>query len=116
MEQWARQEQRVLQVQRAQGLQGLPGATGPQGPASTSAGTVLYIYNDQTCPTGWTKQEINVGIFGGPPVDACWTTNPCMIMYIYNDQTCPTGWTLVNINAAVINGSTTPVDACIKYN
>jgi hypothetical protein len=37
-------------------------------------------------------------------------------MYIYNDQTCPTGWTLVNINAAVINGSTTPVDACIKCN
>lgn len=100
----------------AQGLQGLPGATGPQGPAGTSAGTVLYIYNDQTCPTGWTKQEINVGIFGGPPVDACWTTNPCMVMYIYNDQTCPTGWTLVNINAAVINGSTTPIDACIKCN
>jgi hypothetical protein len=100
----------------AQGLQGLTGSTGPQGPAGTSAGTVLYIYNDQTCPVGWTKQEINVGIFGGPPVDACWTTNPCMVMYIYNDQTCPTGWTLVNINAAVINGSTTPVDACIKCN
>jgi hypothetical protein len=100
----------------AQGLQGLTGATGPQGPAGTSAGTVLYIYNDQTCPVGWTKQEINVGIFGGPPVDACWTTNPCMVMYIYNDQTCPSGWTFVNIGVAIINGSTTPVDACIKCN
>jgi hypothetical protein len=100
----------------AQGPQGLTGAAGPQGPAGSSAGTVLYIYNDQTCPTGWTKQEINVGIFGGPPVDACWTTNPCLVMYIYNDQTCPTGWTLVNINAAIINGSTTPVDACVKCN
>lgn len=100
----------------AQGPQGLTGATGLQGPAGTSAGTVLYIYDGQTCPSGWTKQEINVGIFGGPPVDACWTTNPCMVMYIYNDQTCPSGWTLVNINVAVINGSTTPVDACIKCN
>lgn len=100
----------------AQGLQGLTGATGPQGPAGTSAGTVLYIYNDQTCPSGWTKQEINVGIFGGSPVDACWTTNPCMVMYIYNDQTCPAGWTFVNIGVAIINGSTTPVDACVKCN
>ncbi|MBM3430174.1 MAG: collagen-like protein, partial [Bacteroidetes bacterium] len=100
----------------AQGPQGLTGATGPQGPAGTSAGTVLYIYNDQTCPTGWTKQEINVGIFGGSPVDACWTNNPCLVMYIYNDQTCPTGWTFVNISAPIINGSTTPVDACIKCN
>lgn len=100
----------------AQGPQGLTGATGLQGPAGTSAGTVLYIYDGQTCPVGWTKQEINVAIFGGSAVDACWTNNPCMVMYIYNDQTCPSGWTLVNINVAVINGSTTPVDACIKCN
>jgi hypothetical protein len=73
-------------------------------------------FNNQPFPTRWTKQKINVGIFGGPPVDACWTTNPCMVMYIYNDQTCPTCWTLVNINAAVINGFTTLVDAYIKCN
>jgi hypothetical protein len=116
------------------GPQGLPGATGPQGiqgetgatgpigltgptgPAVGSAGTVLYVYNDQTCPTGWTKQEINAAIFGGAPVDACWTTNPCLVMYIYNDQTCPSDWTFVNIGAAIINGSNTPVDACVKCN
>jgi hypothetical protein len=97
-------------------LPGLNGATGTTGPARPSSGTVLYIYNDQICPTGWTKQEINVAIFGGFHFDACWTTNPCMVMYIYNDQTCPTSWTLVNINAAVINGFTTPVDAYIKCN
>ena len=38
-------------------------------------------------PIGWTKQEINVAIWGGVAVDACWTTQPCMIMYIYDGQT-----------------------------
>jgi hypothetical protein len=37
-------------------------------------------------------------------------------MYVYDGQTCPTGWTNVNISVAIINGSTTPVDACIKCN
>jgi hypothetical protein len=85
-------------------------------PASSSAaGAVMYIYNDQTCPLGWTKQEINVQIWGVTPVDACWTTQPCMVMYIYNGQSCPSGWVFHDISAAVINESTIPVDACIKY-
>ena len=103
------------------GATGLTGPTGPQGttgPAgSGSAGSsVLYIYDGQTCPSGWTKQEINVAIFGGVAVDACWTNTPCQIMYIYDGQTCPVGWTLQNIGAAVINNTTTPVDACFICN
>jgi hypothetical protein len=75
----------------------------------------MYIFNDQQCPSGWTKQEINVQIWGVTPVDACWTTQPCMVMYIYNGQSCPAGWIFHDISAAVINESTIPVDACIKY-
>ena len=84
-------------------------------PSGGSGGAVLYIYNNQSCPIGWTKQEINVAIWGGVAVDACWTTQPCMIMYIYDGQTCPNGWIHHSIGAPVINGTTTPVDACIKY-
>jgi hypothetical protein len=84
-------------------------------PSSSAAGAVMYIFNDQQCPAGWTKQEINVQIWGVTPVDACWTTQPCMVMYIYNGQTCPSGWIFHDISAAVINESTIPVDACIKY-
>jgi len=84
-------------------------------PSSSAAGAVMYIYNDQQCPAGWTKQEINVQIWGVTPVDACWTTQPCLVMYIYNGQTCPSGWIFHDISAAVINESTIPVDACIKY-
>ncbi|MEE3146173.1 MAG: hypothetical protein VX280_08390, partial [Bacteroidota bacterium] len=84
-------------------------------PSGGSGGAVLYIYNNQSCPNGWTKQEINVAIWGGVAVDACWTTQPCMIMYIYDGQTCPSGWIHHGIGAPVINGATTPVDACIKY-
>ncbi len=83
--------------------------------SGSAAGAVMYIYNDQQCPSGWTKQEINVQIWGVTPVDACWTTQPCMVMYIYNGQSCPTGWIFHDISAAVINESTIPVDACIKY-
>jgi len=102
----------------ATGSAGSTGSTGATGPAgSGSAGSsVLYIYDGQTCPSGWTKQEINVAIFGGVPVDACWTSTPCQIMYIYDGQTCPSGWTLHNIGAAVINSTTTPVDACFICN
>lgn len=83
--------------------------TGTSGP-----GSVMYIYDGQTCPAGWNTQQINVAVFGGVPVDACWTDSPCTIMYIYDGQTCPAGWTLQPIGAAVVNGSTTPVDACFK--
>jgi len=82
--------------------------------SSSAAGCVMYIYNGQTCPSGWNTQQIDIAIFGGVPVDACWTDSPCMIMYIYDGQTCPSGWTLQAIGAAVVNGSTTPVDACFK--
>jgi hypothetical protein len=83
--------------------------------SGSAAGAVMYIFNDQQCPAGWTKQEINVQIWGVTPVDACWTTQPCMVMYIYNGQSCPAGWIFHDISAAVINESTIPVDACIKY-
>ena len=84
------------------------------GSSSSSSGTVMYIYNNQTCPAGWTHQNIGVAIFGGAPVDACWTDTPCSVMYIYNNQTCPTGWTHQNIGVAIINGTNTSVDACFK--
>ena len=83
-------------------------------PSPSGPGTVMYIYNGQSCPSGWNTQQIGVAIFGGVPVDACWTDNPCTVMYIYDGQTCPSGWTHQNIGAAVINGSTTAVDACFK--
>lgn len=83
--------------------------TGGSGP-----GTVMYIYDGQTCPAGWSTQQINVAVFGGVPVDACYTDSPCVVMYIYDGQTCPAGWTLQQIGAAVVNGTTTPVDACFK--
>ena len=43
------------------------------GSSSSSAGTVMYIYNNQTCPTGWTHQNIGVAIINGTntSVDAC---------------------------------------------
>ena len=88
----------------------------PSGGSGLPGNAVMYIYDGQTCPTGWTKQEINVAIFGGVAVDGCWTTTPCQIMYIYDGQTCPAGWTLQAIGAAVTNGSTTPVDACFICN
>ena len=87
-------------------------AAAPAG--SNGPGAVMYIYNGQTCPSGWTTQQVNVAIFGGVAVDACWTDTPCVVMYIYDGQTCPTGWTLQPIGAAVVNGSTLPVDACFK--
>lgn len=80
----------------------------------SAPGTVMYIYDGQSCPAGWSTQQINVAIFGGVPVDACYTDSPCIVMYIYDGQTCPAGWTLQPIGAAVINGTTTPVDACFK--
>lgn len=80
----------------------------------TGPGTVMYIYNGQTCPVGWDTQQINVAIFGGVPVDACYTDSPCTVMYVYDGQACPAGWTLQQIGAAVVNGTTTPVDACFK--
>lgn len=80
------------------------------------AGAVMYIYNGQICPSGWSTQQINVAIFGGVPVDACYTNNPCVVMYIYDGQSCPSGWTHQSIGAAVINNTTTPVDACYKCN
>ena len=79
-------------------------------------GAVMYIYNGQICPSGWSTQQINVAIFGGVPVDACYTNNPCVVMYIYDGQSCPSGWTHQSIGAAVINNTTTPVDACYKCN
>ena len=94
---------KCLQEERVKHVFGYPG------------GAVLYIYNDQSCPNGWTKQEINVAIWGGAPVDACWTDQACMVMYIYDGQSCPSGWDLQNISVHIINGTTTPVDACIKY-
>ncbi len=101
-------------VLTSDGSGGVSWASLPSG-VGGSGGAVLYIYNDQTCPNGWTKQEISVPVWGGVPVDACWTDQACMIMYIYNGQTCPSGWDLHDISQAVINGTTTPVDACIKY-
>ena len=101
-------------VLTSDGSGGVSWASVPSG-VGGSGGAVLYIYNDQTCPNGWTKQEISVPVWGGVPVDACWTDQACMIMYIYNGQTCPSGWDLHDISQAVINGTTTPVDACIKY-
>ena len=79
-------------------------------------GAVMYIYNGQICPSGWSTQQINVAIFGGVPVDACYTNSPCVVMYIYDGQSCPTGWTHQSIGAAVTNNTTTPVDACYKCN
>ncbi|MDG1841811.1 MAG: hypothetical protein P8I93_05645 [Crocinitomicaceae bacterium] len=83
-------------------------------PSPSGPGTVMYIYNGQSCPSGWSTQQINVAIFGGVAVDACYTDSPCTVMYIYDGQSCPTGWTHQSIGAPVINGSTTPVDACFK--
>ncbi len=83
-------------------------------PSSGGAGTVMYIYDGQSCPAGWSTQQINVGVFGGAAVDACYTDSPCAVMYIYDGQTCPSGWTLQPIGVAIMNGSTTPVDACFK--
>ena len=45
-------------------------------------------------------QQINVAIFGGVPVDACYTNNPCVVMYIYDGQSCPSGWTHQSIGAS----------------
>ncbi len=83
-------------------------------PSPSGPGTVMYIYKGQTCPSGWNTHQINVNIFGGADVDACWTDNPCTVMYIYDGQTCPTGWTHQSIGVAIMNGSTLPVDACFK--
>ena len=83
-------------------------------PVSTAAGSIMYIYDGQTCPAGWNTQQINVAVFGGVPVDACWTDTPCLVMYIYDGQSCPSGWNLQQINAPIVNGTTTPVDACYK--
>ena len=83
-------------------------------PSPSGPGTVMYIYNGQSCPSGWSTQQINVAIFGGVAVDACYTDSPCTVMYIYDGQSCPSGWTHQSIGAPVINGSTTPVDACFK--
>ena len=83
-------------------------------PVSNAAGSIMYIYDGQTCPAGWNTQQINVAVFGGVPVDACWTDTPCLVMYIYDGQSCPSGWNLQQINAPVVNGTTTPVDACYK--
>ena len=102
-------------VLTSDGLGGVSWANPPSGGGGGSGGAVLYIYNDQSCPNGWTKQEINVAIWGGAPVDACWTDQACMVMYIYDGQSCPSGWDLQNISVHIINGTTTPVDACIKY-
>ena len=84
------------------------------GSSSSSAGTVMYIYDGQTCPTGWNTQQINAPIFGTSSVDACWTDTPCIVMYIYNNQTCPTGWTHQNISAPILTSGTIAVDACFK--
>jgi len=97
------------------GLGGVSWANPPSGGGGSSGGAVLYIYNDQSCPSGWNKQEINVAVWGGSPVDACWTDQACLIMYIYNGQSCPIGWELYDISVSIINGTNTPVDACIKY-
>jgi len=101
-------------VLTSDGSGGVSWASSPSG-GGGSGGAVLYIYDNQTCPNGWTKQEINVAIWGGAPVDACWTDQACMVMYIYNGQSCPIGWDLQNISVHIINGTNTPVDACIKY-
>ena len=102
-------------VLTSDGLGGVSWANPASGGGGASGGAVLYIYNDQSCPNGWTKQEINVAVWGGSPVDACWTNQACMVMYIYNGQSCPSGWEFHDISVPVINGTNTPVDACIKY-
>ena len=84
--------------------------------ASSSPGALMYIYNGQSCPTGWNTQQINVAIFGGAPVDACYTDSPCLVMYIYDGQTCPAGWTNWPIGVSILNGSNVPMDACFKCN
>ena len=94
------------------GADGADGQDGTQG----SVGAVMYIYNGQTCPAGWNTQQINVAIFGGAAVDACYTDSPCVVMYIYDGQTCPAGWTTWPIGVAVLNGTNIPVDACFKCN
>tara|TARA_Y100001968_G_C19451950_1_gene769342 strand:+ start:1870 stop:2625 length:756 start_codon:yes stop_codon:yes gene_type:complete len=94
---------------------GADGADGQDG-AQASVGAVIYIYNGQTCPAGWNTQQINVAIFGGAAVDACYTDSPCVVMYIYDGQTCPAGWTTWPIGVSVLNGTNIPVDACFKCN
>ena len=84
--------------------------------ASSSPGALMYIYNGQSCPTGWNTQQINVAIFGGAPVDACYTDSPCLVMYIYDGQTCPAGWTNWPIGVSILNGTNVPMDACFKCN
>ena len=91
---------------------GADGQNGTQG----LRGAVMYIYNGQTCPTGWNTQQINVAIFGGAPVDACYTDSPCLVMYIYDGQTCPAGWTNWPIGVSILNGTNVPMDACFKCN
>ena len=83
-------------------------------PTGSTSGALMYIYDGQTCPAGWSTQQINVAVFGGVPVDACYTDTSCLVMYIYHGQTCPAGWSLQPINAPVTNGNSTPVDACYK--
>ena len=89
-------------VLTSDGLGSVSWANPPSG-GGGSGGAVLYIHNDQSCPNGWTKQEINVAVWGGAAVDACWTTQPCMVMYIYDGPNCPNGWELHDISVAVIN-------------
>ena len=83
---------------------------------SSSLGALMYIYNGQSCPSGWNTQQINVAIFGGAPVDACYTDSPCLVMYIYDGQTCPAGWTNWPIGVSILNGTNVPMDACFKCN
>ena len=91
---------------------GADGQNGTQG----LRGAVMYIYNGQTCPAGWNTQQINVALFGGAPVDACYSDLPCVVMYIYDGQTCPTGWTTWPIGVSILNGTGVAVDACFKCN
>ena len=83
-------------------------------PMGSPAGAIMYIYDGQSCPSGWSTQQINVAVLGGVPVDACYTDTPCLVMYVYDGQTCPSGWSLQPIGAPVTNGNSTPVDACYK--
>ena len=87
---------------------------GTSGGASESVSAVMYVYKGQACPSKWTKHSIGVGIFGGPPVDACLSPadSQCSVMNLYKGQSCPLGWSKQSIGVGIFGSS--DVDACYR--
>ena len=89
----------------------------PDGTTQTSAapggasGGVMYIRQDQSCPSGWNQYDSDQAMMGSSPSDICYRSDTnCLVMYIPGDQYCPTGWNQVDVNEAIMG--TTAVDTC----